>query len=127
MYNWYDLIRPMELQDAINFLGATQKAYNKNTGEDLSLFEIYDMVEKCAPNVGTNKDYAMLKAFGECVGGKSERSSKKFFEKIESKIDTKAVNQMLKDPALFEDSDEYTMTDEEYEESEYFEEDEYQY
>ena len=127
MYNWYDLIRPMELQDAINFLGATQKAYNKNTGEDLSLFEIYEMVAKCASNVGTNKDYAMLKTFEECVGSKSERAAIKFFEKIESKIDTKTVNQMLKDPMLFEDSDEYTMTDEEYEQSEYFEEDEYQY
>jgi len=122
MYNWYDLIRPMEFQDAVNFLAATQKVYNKNTGENLSLQETFEMIEQCAPNVGTNKDYAMLKAFDECIGGKSQRATKRFFDDLMSKIDTKTVDEMIKDEMLFEETDEYTMTDEEYEESEYFEE-----
>ena len=113
MYNWYELIRPMEMQDAVNFLGATQKQYNKNTGEGLSLQETFEMIEECVSNVGTNKDHAMLKTINDKIDGKSAKAKKRFFEELAQKVDTKAVNKLLKDEDLFEETDEYQMTEEE--------------
>lgn len=129
MYNWEDLIRPMELQDAINFLGASRKAYNKNSGEKpLSFQESFDMIEECSSNVGTTKDFAMMKAIKNHIDEKLAELEEQLWKELSKQVDTKTVNQMLKDPMLFEDSDEYQMTEEEYEESEYFEEeDEYDY
>lgn len=128
MYNWEDLIRPMELQDAINFLGASRKAQNQNSGEKpLNLQETFDLIEECAPNVGTTKDHAMMKAINRYIEEKLAEVEAQLWKELSKQVDTKTVNQMLKDPMLFEDSDEYQMTEEEYEESEYFEEDEYQY
>jgi hypothetical protein len=127
MYNWEDLIRPMELQDAINFLGASRKSYNQNSGEKLSFRESFDMIEECAPNVGTTKDHAMMKAINRHIEEKLAELEDQLWKELAKQVETKTVNEMLKDPMLFEDSDEYQMTEEEYEESEYFEEDEYQY
>jgi len=124
MYNWEDLIRPMELQDAINFLGASRKAYNKNSGEKpLNFQETFDMVEECASNVGTTKDYAMMKAINRHIEEKLAEFEEQLWKDLAKQVDTKTVNEMLKDDMLFEESDEYQMTDEEYEESEYFAED----
>lgn len=124
MYNWYQLIRPMELQDAVNYLAASRQAYNSNTDEELSLQETFEMVEECASNVGTNKDHAMIKAINDHVGKRSKKVTARLWQELEAQVDAKAVKKMLKDEMLFEESDEYTMTDEEYEQSEYFE-DEY--
>ena len=113
MYNWDQLIRPMELQDAINFLGATRKQYNKNTGEGLSFSETFDMVEESAPNCGTNKDHAMMKAIKAHIEEKLAEVEDQLWKEMSKQVDTKTVNQMLKQDDLFEDSDEYQMTDEE--------------
>lgn len=125
MYNWQDYIRPMELQEAVNFLGASRKQYNKNTGEGLTFRETFDMIEECAPNVGTNKDQAMMKALNGYIEAELEKLEKQLWKDLSRQVDTKAVNKMLKDPELFEDSDEYTMTDEEYEDSDCYDEDAY--
>jgi hypothetical protein len=113
MYNWDQLIRPMELQDAINFLGAARKQYNKNTGEGLSFRDTFDMVEESAPNCGTNKDHAMMKAIKAHIEEKLAEVEDQLWKELSKKVDTKTVNQMLKQDDLFEDSDEYQMTDEE--------------
>ena len=113
MYNWNDLIRPMELQDAVNFLGAARKAYNKNTGEGLTFRETFDMIEECAPNVGTNKDHAMMKSIKGYIEEELAKREAELWKQLSKQVDTKTVNQMLKDDQLFEDSDEYQMTDEE--------------
>jgi len=123
MYNWQDLIRPMELQHAINFLGASRKQYNKNTGEGLSFQETFDMIEECAPNCGTNQDHAMMKTIQAHIDDKLAKLEAQLWKDLARQVDVKAVNKMLKDPMLFEDSDEYMMTDEEYEESEFYDED----
>ena len=128
MYNWHDLIRPMELQQAINFLGASRKAYNKNSGEKaLSFQETFDMIEECAPNCGTNQDHAMMKTIQAHIDEKLAKLEAQLWKELARQVDVKAVNKMLKDDMLFEDSDEYMMTDEEYEESEFYDQDEYQY
>jgi hypothetical protein len=113
MYNWDELIRPMDLQDAINFLGASRKQYNKNTGEGLSFQETFDMIEECAPNVGTNKDHAMMKAIKGHIEEELAKREQELWKQLSKQVDTKTVNKMLKDDMLFEDSDEYQMTDEE--------------
>lgn len=118
MYNWQDYIRPMELQEAVNFLGASRKQYNKNTGEGLSFRETFDMIEECAPNVGTNKDHAMMKALNGYIEAELEKLEKQLWKDLAKQVDVKAVNKMLKDPMLFEDSDEYTMDEEELDEDE---------
>jgi len=127
MYNWHDLIRPMELQHAINFLGASRKQYNKNTGEGLSFQETFDMIEECAPNCGTNQDHAMMKTIQAHIDDKLAKLEAQLWKELARQVDVKAVNRMLKDPMLFEDSDEYMMTEEEYEESEFYEQDDYSY
>jgi hypothetical protein len=113
MYNWDELIRPMDLQDAINFLGASRKQYNKNTGEGLSFQETFDMIEECAPNVGTNKDHAMMKAIKGHIEEELAKREQELWKQLSKQVDTKTVNKMLKDDMLFEDSDDYQMTDEE--------------
>jgi hypothetical protein len=114
MYNWDDLIRPMELQDAINFLGASRKAYNKNSGEKaLNFRETFDMIEESAPNVGTNKDHAMMKAIKGYIQAELAEREAELWKLMQKQVDVKAVNKMLKDDMLFEDSDDYQMTDEE--------------
>lgn len=113
MYNWDQLIRPMDLQDAVNFLGASRKQYNKNTGEGLSFQETFDMIEECAPNVGTNKDHAMMKAIKGYIEAELAKREAELWKQLSKQVDTKTVNKMLKDDQLFEDSDEYQMTDEE--------------
>jgi hypothetical protein len=113
MYNWDELIRPMDLQDAVNFLGASRKQYNKNTGEGLSFRETFDMIEECAPNVGTNKDHAMMKAIKDYIEEELAKREQELWKQLSKQVDTKTVNRMLKDDQLFEDSDEYQMTDEE--------------
>jgi len=124
MYNWEDLIRPMELQDAINFLGASRKAYNKNSADaPLNFRETFDMIEECAPNVGTTKDHAMMKAINRHIEEKLAEIEEQLWKDLAKQVDIKTVNKMLKDDMLFEESDEYQMTDEEYEASEYFAED----
>ena len=128
MYHWQDLIRPMELQEAVNFLGASRKAYNKNSGEKpLNFQETFDMIEECAPNCGTNQDQAMMKALNSYIEAELEKLEKKLWKDLARQVDVKAVNKMLKDPMLFEDGDEYCMSDEEYEESEHYDEDLYRY
>lgn len=124
MYNWHDLIRPMELQQAINFLGASRKAYNKNSGERaLNFQETFDMIEECAPNCGTNQDHAMMKTIQAHIDEKLAKLEAQLWKDLARQVDVKAVNKMLKDPMLFEDSDEYMMTEEEYEDSEFYDED----
>jgi hypothetical protein len=124
MYNWHDLIRPMELQQAINFLGASRKAYNKNSGEKaLNFQETFDMIEECAPNCGTNQDHAMMKTIQAHIDEKLAKLEAQLWKELARQVDVKAVNKMLKDPMLFEDSDEYMMTEEEYEESEFYDRD----
>ena len=124
MYNWQDLIRPMELQQAINFLGASRKAYNKNSGEKaLSFQETFDMIEECAPNVGTNQDHAMMKTINAYIEDKLAKLEAQLWKDLAKQVDVKTVNRMLKDDMLFEDSDEYMMTEEEYEDSEFYDED----
>jgi len=114
MYDWHDLIRPMELQHAINFLGASRKAYNKNSGEKaLNFQETFDMIEECALNVGTNQDHAMMKTIQAHIDEKLAKLEAQLWKDLAKQVDVKAVNQMLKDDMLFEDSDEYMMTDEE--------------
>jgi hypothetical protein len=113
MYNWDELIRPMDLQDAVNFLGASRKQYNKNTGEGLSFRETFDMIEECAPNVGTNKDHAMMKSIKGYIEEELAKREAELWKQLSKQVDTKTVNRMLKDDMLFEDSDEYQMTDEE--------------
>jgi len=128
MYNWNDLIRPMELQDAVNFLGASRKQYNKNTGEGLSFRETFDMIEECAPNVGTNKDHAMMKAIKGHIEEQLALREAELWKQLSKQVEVKTVNKMLKDDQLFEDSDDYQMTDEEAAEfygDEYEAEDEY--
>ncbi len=125
MYHWQDLIRPMELQEAVNFLGASRKQYNKNTGEGLTFQETFDMIEECAPNCGTNKDQAMMKALNSYIEAELEKLEAKLWKELAKSVDVKAVNQMLKDPELFDESDEYTMTDDEYEDSDHYDEDLY--
>jgi hypothetical protein len=115
----------MELQHAINFLGASRKQYNKNTGEGLSFQETFDMIEECAPNCGTNQDHAMMKTIQAHIDDKLAKLEAQLWKELARQVDVKTVNKMLKDPELFEDSDEYMMTDEEYEESEFYDEDEY--
>ncbi len=128
MYNWHDLIRPMELQQAINFLGASRKAYNKNSGKKaLNFQETFDMIEECAPNCGTNQDHAMMKTIQAHIDEKLAKLEAQLWKDLARQVDVKAVNRMLKDPMLFEDSDEYMMTDEEYEDSEFYEQDDYSY
>ena len=114
MYNWDELIRPMELQDAINFLGASRKAYNKNSGEPaLNFRETFDMIEECAPNVGTNKDHAMMKAIKGYIEEELAKREAELWKQLSKQVEVKTVNQMLKDDQLFEDSDDYQMTEEE--------------
>jgi hypothetical protein len=113
MYNWDELIRPMDLQDAVNFLGASRKQYNKNTGEGLTFRETFDMIEECAPNVGTNKDHAMMKAIRGHIEEQLALRERELWKQLPKQVDTKTVNRMLKDDQLFEDSDDYQMTDEE--------------
>ena len=113
MYNWDDLIRPMELQDAINFLGAARKAYNKNTGEKLSFQETFDMIDECSCNVGTNKDFAMMKAIRGYIEAELAEREAELWKLMAKHVDARKVNRMLKDDMLFEDSDDYQMTDEE--------------
>ena len=113
MYNWDELIRPMDLQDAVNFLGASRKQYNKNTGEGLTFRETFDMIEECAPNVGTNKDHAMMKSIKGYNEEELAKREAELWKQLSKQVDTKTVNRMLKDDMLFEDSDEYQMTDEE--------------
>jgi hypothetical protein len=113
MYNWDELIRPMELQDAVNFLGASRKQYNKNTGEGLSFQETFDMIEECAPNVGTNKDHAMMKAIKGYIEEELAKREAELWKQLSKQVEVKTVNKMLKDDQLFEDSDDYQMTDEE--------------
>ena len=113
MYNWDELIRPMDLQDAVNFLGASRKQYNKNTGEGLTFRETFDMIEECAPNVGTNKDHAMMKSIKGYIEEELAKREAELWKQLSKQVDTKTVNRMLKDDMLFEDSDEYQMTDEE--------------
>jgi len=113
MYNWDELIRPMDLQDAVNFLGASRKQYNKNTGEGLTFRETFDMIEECAPNVGTNKDHAMMKAIKGYIEEELAKRERELWKQLSKQVDTKTVNRMLKDDQLFEDSDDYQMTDEE--------------
>ena len=128
MYNWQDLIRPMELQEAINFLGASRKAYNKNSGEKpLNFQETFDMIEECAPNVGTTKDQAMMKALNAYIEEQLAQLEQQLWKDLAKQVDVKAVNQMLKDDNLFEETDKYTMTDEEYEQSEYYDQDQNYY
>jgi hypothetical protein len=127
MYNWDQLIRPMDLQDAVNFLGASRKQYNKNTGEGLSFQETFDMIEECAPNVGTNKDHAMMKAIKGYIEEELALREAELWKQLSKQVDTKTVNKMLKDDMLFEESDDYQMTDEEAAEyyGDKFNEDEY--
>jgi hypothetical protein len=127
MYNWDQLIRPMDLQDAVNFLGASRKQYNKNTGEGLSFQETFDMIEECAPNVGTNKDHAMMKAIKGYIEEELALREAELWKQLSKQVDTKTVNKMLKDDMLFEESDDYQMTDEEAAEyyGDEFNEDEY--
>ena len=125
MYHWQDLIRPMELQEAVNFLGASRKQYNKNTGEGLTFQETFDMIEECAPNCGTNKDHAMMKALNSYIEAELEKLEAKLWKELAKSVDVKAVNQMLKDPELFDESDEYTMTDDECGDSDHYDEDLY--
>jgi len=114
MYNWDDLIRPMELQDAINFLGASRKAYNKNSGEKpLNFEETFDMIEECSCNVGTNKDFAMMKAIRGYIEEELAQREAELWKQLSKQVDIKTVNKMLKDDMLFEESDDYQMTDEE--------------
>ena len=113
MYNWDDLIRPMELQDAINFLGASRKQYNKNTGEGLTFKGTFDMIEESAPNVGTNKDHAMMKAIKGYIQAELAEREAELWKLMQKQVEVKTVNKMLKDDQLFEDSDDYQMTDEE--------------
>jgi hypothetical protein len=114
MYNWDELIRPMELQDAVNFLGASRKAYNKNSGEKaLNFRETFDMIEECACNVGTNKDHAMMKAVRGYIEAELALREAELWKQLSKQVDTKTVNKMLKDDMLFEESDEYQMTEEE--------------
>jgi len=109
----YDFIRPMELKDAINYLGASRKAYNKNTGEKLSFKGAFDMIDECACNVGTNKDLAMMKAIRAYITAELEEREAELWKLMSTVVDKNAVNKMLKDDTLFEDSDDYQMTDEE--------------
>jgi hypothetical protein len=127
MYNWDELIRPMELQDAINFLGASRKQYNKNTGEGLTFKATFDMIEECACNVGTNKDHAMMKAIKGYIEAELAEREAELWKLMQKQVEVKTVNLMLKDDMLFEDSDEYQMTDEEAAEfyGDEFNEDEY--
>jgi hypothetical protein len=113
MYNWDDLIRPMDLQDAVNFLGAARKAYNKNTGEKLSFQETFDMIDECSCNVGTNKDFAMMKAIKGFIEEELALREAELWKQLSRQVELKTVNRMLKDDMLFEDSDDYQMTDEE--------------
>jgi len=113
MYNWDDLIRPMELQDAVNFLGAARKAYNKNTGEGLSFQETFDMIDECSSNVGTNKDFAMMKAIKGYIEAELAEREAELWKLLQKQVEVKTVNKMLKDDMLFEDSDDYQMSDEE--------------
>jgi len=105
----------MDLQEAVNFLGASRRQYNKNTGEGLTFHETFLMIEESAPNCGTNKDQAMMKTLNGYIKAELEKLEKRLWQDLAKNVDAKAVTQMLKDPLLFEDSDEYTMTDEEYE------------
>ena len=114
MYNWQDYIRPMALQEAINFLGASRKAYNKNTGEGLSFRETFDMIEECAPNVGTNKDQAMMKAIHGYIDSELEKLERQLWKDLAKQVDVKAVNRMLKDHMCFEETDEYNMDEEDH-------------
>jgi hypothetical protein len=113
MYNWDDLIRPMDLQDAVNFLGAARKAYNKNTGEKLSFQETFDMIDECSCNVGTNKDFAMMKAIKGHIEEQLAQREAELWKLLQKQVELKTVNKMLKDDMLFEDSDDYQMSDEE--------------
>jgi hypothetical protein len=113
MYNWDDLIRPMDLQDAVNFLGAARKAYNKNTGEKLSFQETFDMIDECSCNVGTNKDFAMMKAIKGFIEEELALREAELWKQLSRQVELKTVNRMLKDDMLFEDGDDYQMTDEE--------------
>jgi hypothetical protein len=128
MYNWDYLIRQIELQDAVNFLGASRKQYNKNTGEGLSFKATFDMIDECSCNVGTNKDFAMMKAIRAHIEEELALREAELWKQLSKQVELKTVNRMLKDDMLFEDSDEYQMTDEEaaeYYGDEYEAEDEY--
>jgi hypothetical protein len=65
----------------------------------------------------------MMKTIQAHIDEKLAKLEAQLWKDLAKQVDVKAVNQMLKDDMLFEDSDEYMMTDEEYEESEFYDED----
>ena len=81
------------------------------------------MIEECAPNCGTNQDHAMMKTIQAHIDDKLAKLEAQLWKDLAKQVDVKTVNRMLKDDMLFEDSDEYMMTEEEYEESEFYDRD----
>jgi hypothetical protein len=65
----------------------------------------------------------MMKTIQAHIDEKLAKLEAQLWKELAKQVDVKAVNKMLKDPMLFEDSDEYMMTEEEYEDSEFYDED----
>ena len=77
------------------------------------------MIEECAPNCGTNRDQAMMKALNGYIDSELAKLEKQLWKDLAKSVDIKAVNKMLKDPMCFEETDEYTMEEDELDENEY--------
>ena len=69
----------------------------------------------------------MMKALNAYIEEQLAQLEQQLWKDLAKQVDVKAVNQMLKDDNLFEETDEYTMTDEEYEQSEYYDQDQNYY
>lgn len=88
----------MTVKEAFAYIEASRLAYNVNCPDDqLDFMGAYDMIVECSPNVGTDKDYACLKAIRKAVDKARANAEAKLFRKYEEAVNPELVDLYLEE------------------------------
>ena len=95
-------IKAMSLSDAIAYVEAGRKNYNKNCPEDRQTFkQTIEMMEECQNTCGTEEDAAALNALGKDYQKALKQFERAYIKQLIHQIDPAKVKAMRADPELF--------------------------